>query len=86
MVEPIILALTLGAAGQACRALVGLKKLYDMGNNLLPRWDWTRFLVSVALGATAGLAGLAFSVEPAFLWAAGYAGADALEGFARKAG
>jgi hypothetical protein len=96
----LTLCLILGAAGQVGRTVVGLKKLRDQtaaqGTDFNDSFETSRLVVSLILGGVAGvLAGLAlratdttgltYDVKFALgIMAAGYAGADFIEGFMSK--
>jgi len=88
-----------GALGQAIRVIVGLKKTSDSaapGTALADNIDAARLLVSLLIGAVAGALaatttltapGKLNSIAPEIffgLMAAGYAGADFIEGFMSK--
>jgi ABC-type enterobactin transport system permease subunit len=90
----VVLAGLCGAFGQSARVVVGLKKVYDASaaaqKNFSEFFDWSRLLLSLLIGAAAGLLG-AISLQPDFLHltskdlmafaAAGYAGTDFIEAF-----
>lgn len=94
----ITTGLLLGAAGQVARTIVGLKKTTDeakaKGTSFAKQFDASQLFVSLLIGAVAGLFGsLAMwdklndlnnrDVLMAIV-AAGYAGADFIEGFIRN--
>jgi hypothetical protein len=89
----VALGILLGAVGQGARTIVGIKKLNDYADETTPARamvDGIRLLISFGIGAVAGafaaitiIKDLA-SVPPEQLFAiaaAGYAGADFIEGF-----
>ena len=98
----ILLALVLGVFGQGVRVIAGLKKLADeaadKGQPMARDFVWTRFLLSLATGAVAGIAaflgywygGASTGVDPTQapvlfgIVAAGYSGADFIEAFVKK--
>lgn len=96
-VSLLALGMLCGALGQAIRVVAGLKKLSDeaggmdgMRAALVP----SQLAISILIGATAGaLASLGLSVHPSkvdeliitTLLGAGYAGADFIEAFMKKA-
>jgi len=94
----IAVSLLLGAAGQGARAIVGLKKTSDeakaKNTSFATQFDAGQLLVSLLIGAIAGLfAALAMWTKMGnlesretllALVAAGYAGADFIEGFMRN--
>ena len=96
LLNKIILGLLIGALGQAIRAIMGLKKAADgaaaQGATLKQVFDSSQLTVSLMIGAVAGgLASLAFSNDNRYsndyifvLLAAGYGGADFIEGFIRS--
>ena len=96
-----LLAIVLGVFGQSLRAVAGLKKQADeaaaANKTLSEMFDWKTLIVSLFIGAVAGVAGylgLKFgSTEGADFTkgstilgviSAGYAGADFIEAFAKK--
>ena len=96
-----LLAIVLGAFGQVFRAVAGLKKQADQAaarnKRLSDVFNWKALLVSIIIGAVAGMAGylgLKYgSIEGADfakgttvlgIIAAGYAGTDFIESFAKK--
>jgi hypothetical protein len=97
----IAFAALIGAGGQGARMIVGLKKVSDATSAQaaagLPTADVivaSRLLVSLAIGAIAGGIAAATTMDPragltgdqiAGLAAAGYAGADFIEGFMSRA-
>lgn len=98
--ELIGFAALLGAGGQGARVIVGIKKLNDAasGSAGAPATSelivLSRMLVSLAIGAIAGGITAATTMRPgeglsgeqvAGLAAAGYAGADFIEGFINRA-
>jgi uncharacterized membrane protein YeaQ/YmgE (transglycosylase-associated protein family) len=88
----LIAGFVLGLIGQLTRILVGIKKQYDSTNKDLSQWfNPTRLIISLVIGGLAGLfAGLFLSgqiINSTFylaVIAAGYAGADFIEGFLQK--
>jgi hypothetical protein len=94
-IEVIVLGGLAGALGQGARAIVGLKKLGDEaaaeGRSSKELFEATRLFISLAIGFTAGALAAVLTVENlatgrvtmeqilAFA-AAGYAGADFIEG------
>jgi hypothetical protein len=102
MLLGLVLALILGMFGQCVRVIAGLKKLADesaaKGQRMAGDFVWTRFLLSLATGAVAGIAaflgfwfgGKAEGVDPTNapvifgIVSAGYAGADFIEAFVKK--
>ena len=94
-IEVIVLGGLAGALGQGARTIVGLKKMGDTaaaeGKTSKEMFEATRLLVSLAIGFTAGALAAVLTVENlvkgavtmeqilAFA-AAGYAGADFIEG------
>jgi len=83
-----------GAAGQCVRSIVGLKKMYDTtapaGGSVGDSLDLRRLTISIVIGAVAGmLSAMALDLSVAQItaqqvltfMAAGYAGADFIEGF-----
>jgi hypothetical protein len=91
--EVVSLGILLGALGQGARAIVGLKKLSDYSddkNPLSTLIDGVRLLISFGIGGVAGAFGAITLItdlskvpsEQLFaIAAAGYAGADLIEGF-----
>jgi hypothetical protein len=89
----VLLGIILGAVGQGARTIVGLKKLNDYTDDATPMSaliDWLRLLISFGIGGVAGaFAAITLitdiaKVPPEQLFAiaaAGYAGADFIEGF-----
>ena len=97
-IQGLGLGALLGATGQGIRAIIGLKKAAESaqaaGSTLKNEFDASQLLVSLLIGAIAGmLAALPFMTEVnsldyqtlIALLGAGYAGADFIEGFMRKA-
>jgi putative chitinase len=96
----LVLCMILGAAGQVGRVVVGLKKLRDQtnaqGTDFNESFEVSRLVVSLIIGGVAGIiAGLALksgdvsanAYDTKFavgIMAAGYAGADFIEGFISK--
>ena len=94
-------AALIGAGGQGARMIVGLKKVNDAksaevaaGVPVTDMIDASKLLVSLAIGAIAGGIAAATTMDPrggltgdqiAGLAAAGYAGADFIEGFMTRA-
>ncbi|MGH8093938.1 MAG: hypothetical protein ACREIF_10760 [Chthoniobacterales bacterium] len=97
-VAKLAVALLLGAAGQGARVIVGLKKTSDeakaANTSFGAQFEASQLLVSLLIGAIAGLfSALAIWQKMASLdnretllalVAAGYAGADFIEGFMRN--
>jgi hypothetical protein len=91
--EIVILGILLGALGQGARTIVGLKKLYDYSDDtssMSVLVDGVRLLISFGIGGVAGAFAAINLVtdltkipaEQLFaIAAAGYAGADFIEGF-----
>jgi uncharacterized membrane protein YeaQ/YmgE (transglycosylase-associated protein family) len=96
-----LLSIVLGAFGQGLRAIAGLKKLADQAEEakkaLQDVFNWKALIVSLVIGAVAGIAGYLClkygSTEGADftkgttvlgIIAAGYAGTDFIEAFAKK--
>jgi hypothetical protein len=88
----IVLGILLGAVGQSVRAIVGIKKASDEASSSKEEFkDWFDFktlFLSLLIGGTAGSLGaislLGEQIDKQFLLtivAAGYAGADFIEGF-----
>jgi hypothetical protein len=97
-IQSLGLGAILGATGQGIRVIVGLKKAAESaqaaGSSLKQNFNGARLLVSLLIGAIAGiLAALPFISQAETityqtliaLLGAGYAGADFIEGFMRKA-
>jgi hypothetical protein len=95
----VILGALTGALGQGARALIGLKKLKEenaqRSDGEKEAFTWARLGVSLAIGAAAGFLamlttagiGTGVKIEPALLlgwFAAGYSGADFIEGLMSK--
>jgi D-alanyl-D-alanine carboxypeptidase len=94
---PIVaLGILCGAAGQVIRAIAGLKKLgedaKEIGTTLDELFSGQKLMISILIGATAGLLAAVTTVDSreaisrvvmVGLVAAGYAGADFIEAFAR---
>lgn len=97
--QVITLGAIVGAAGQAARIIVGLKKLNDAAaqNNqaVALSLDPSRLVISLVIGAVAGilgtltmdvnLSGTISATTLGTLIAVGYAGTDFIEGFMTKA-
>jgi len=96
-IQGLGLGALLGATGQGIRAIIGLKKAAESaqaaGSTLKNEFDASQLLVSLLIGAIAGmLAALPFMSQVnslgyqtlIALLGAGYAGADFIEGFMRK--
>jgi H+/Cl- antiporter ClcA len=90
----IVLGIILGAVGQSIRSLVGIKKASDEASFSQKEFkDWFDFkalFLSLIIGGAAGSLGaislLGTQIDKQFLLtivAAGYAGADFIEGFIR---
>lgn len=94
----LMLGFLLGVVGQFARAIVGLKKAHDSNAELnvkMSEWvDGKRLLVSIMIGGAAGsfailalfdhLQGAISRETVMLLIAAGYSGADFIEGFMTK--
>ena len=93
----LILGGVTGALGQVARVIVGLKKRYDetsfAGRSLTDEFDASKLFVSLVIGFTAGAlaavsiggADTTFDSEQLLGFAAaGYAGADFIEGIMRR--
>jgi hypothetical protein len=92
----VALGILLGAVGQGARTIVGIKKLNDYVDETTPARamiDGVRLLISFGIGGVAGaFAAIAIikdlaSVPPEQLFAiaaAGYTGADFIEGFMNR--
>lgn len=87
----ILVCAGLGVAGQAVRAFVGFYKIYHNDNlTVKQEWQWHRFFVSLLMGVVIGaLLGLIYreplsNTDVLGIIAAGYGGADFLEGFLKK--
>jgi len=75
--DPMLLALLLGAFGGAVRASLGLFKALSIKMKVY----WGYFALTLVIAAVIGsLVGLVFSFEPRLSALAGYAGTDILEG------
>lgn len=92
----IALGAITGAGGQVIRQIASLKKILDTnpGNRMSETLDHTRIFVNLLIGATAGFIGaLSLGIDPAkvdtktvlSLVGFGYAGADFIESFMRRA-
>lgn len=100
MLTFLLLCALLGAVGQIARVVVGLKKLRDAASasdtKFADQFEASRLVVSLIIGGAAGVLGglaLTTSTEPTIdtkfalgLMAAGYAGADFIEGFMSRQG
>jgi len=96
----VILGAVLGAVGQGARVIVGLKKLNDevsaTGKQFKDEFSASSLVVSLIIGAVAGVLAIigAVGIESELMnresmmavIASGYAGADFIEGFMKKAG
>lgn len=92
-------AAMIGAGGQGARVIVGIKKLNDAastsdGGSVTDMLVASKLFVSLAIGAIAGAIAAATTLVPgasltgqhiAGIAAAGYAGADFIEGFMTRA-
>ncbi len=88
------LAFLWGVFGQAIRALIGIKKQIDdanMSKRKIKHWfNLNLLIVSLILGGIAGMVGLMLlnilnlEIYIVTIMAAGYAGADFIEGVFRK--
>lgn len=95
-IQALGLGFALGAIGQSARAVVGLKKTHDASTEsetFKENFNGSELLVSLLIGGIAGtfamMAFLSKNVEVTqqsiiMLLAAGYAGADFIEGFVTK--
>jgi hypothetical protein len=94
--QVILLGAVTGAMGQVIRQIASLKKILDNhpGDRLSVLLDQTRIVVNLLIGATAGVVGaLSLGIEASGLETKtilslvgfGYAGADFIESFMRKA-
>lgn len=94
ILESLALGLLLGATGQGVRVIVGMKKLYDTAANskqtMEDLFDLRQLVMSFVIGAIAGVCAVfgLWATKSPFdqrsllgLVAAGYAGADFIEGF-----
>jgi len=95
------LGVVLGALGQSARAIVGLKKLADSTENdgkpFRAGFDGQRLAVSLLIGGVAGALAMVGLADASFVTAemptetvlavvaAGYAGADFIDGFIKRA-
>jgi hypothetical protein len=83
-----------GALGQGIRTVVGLKKVYDAASGAQASFSdlvaWDRFVISISIGFIAGALAASTTItdlasvtgqQILALAAAGYAGADFIEGF-----
>jgi hypothetical protein len=90
----IALGALMGVVGQAIRVIVGLKKMSDeaaaLGRKLTEAIEPARLLISLLIGAVAGVLAAVVTLAPGSpvsreallgLGAAGYSGADFVEGF-----
>lgn len=88
----VVLGSFLGAVGQGARAIIGIKKEFETASLSQKEWkDWfdlKELMLSLMIGAIAGSFGavllLGSAIDREFLLtliAAGYAGADFIEGF-----
>jgi len=97
VIQGLLLGMLLGAMGQGVRAIIGLKKAGEdaqaKGTTMKDEFDPSQFLVSLLIGAIAGgLAAMPLLSQMGSigyqtclgLMAAGYAGADFIEGFMSK--
>lgn len=97
IVSLVLLGALLGATGQGARAVVGIKKEYDLqsaAGQADPNWfKLNELLVSLIIGAIAGVCAAVLLYQPGLapdkseligLLAAGYAGADFIEGFMKS--
>ena len=94
----LLMGMVLGALGQSARMIVGIKKTFDEAaaqkTSVKELFDAAELMISLLIGATAGglaavtLLGASTIDNHAIgmLIASGYAGADFIEGFMRKAG
>lgn len=96
-IELVVLGALLGAAGQGMRTIVGLKGLYDAASasnvSATSLLEVGRLVVSFLIGAIAGALASVSTIgdiqhissnQILALIAAGYAGADFIEGFMRR--
>jgi membrane associated rhomboid family serine protease len=90
----ILLGAILGSAGQCIRVVVGLKKNSDKADKGTKIKDWLdskQLLISILIGAVAGILGAISLLGEAIdkqllitLMTIGYAGTDFIEGFMKK--
>lgn len=96
-IKLIVFGAVVGAFGQAIRSVAGIKKVNDAANSLgsstTSMLDSGRYFRSLLLGAVAGFLAVISTVQSVDaitmqtvlgVMAAGYAGADFVEAFARK--
>lgn len=104
IVDLLVLGAILGATGQVIRTVVGIKKLNDSaiaeGKSLAQLFHPSDLVVSLIIGATAGVLAAIIMSDKLQAWnagesgtggellwailASGYAGADFIEGFMKK--
>jgi uncharacterized membrane protein YqgA involved in biofilm formation len=94
----VALCVLLGAAGQLTRIVIGIKKMVDEASEKNNNWKNTfvtsRFVLSICIGAVSGILAAVIANEPSVtnmnkdfmlgIMAAGYAGADFIEGAMKK--
>ncbi len=90
----LIMGAILGSAGQCARVVVGVKKKIDIADKGTAIKDWfdvKQLLLSIIIGAVAGIIGAISLLGEAIdkqllitLMAIGYAGTDFIEGFIKK--
>lgn len=85
IVTAIALGAVFGAAGQAIRGLLGIKKAMDSATFAPFVFNAQYFTVTLLIGAVAGVLTSLVTLNPIALIAAGYAGADAIEGLTKRA-
>jgi hypothetical protein len=89
----VVLGMLLGAIGQGARAVVGIKKQFDLatgpsGKEWKEWFDLKRLVLSLIIGGIAGGLAAVFQIDSVIskqlligFAAAGYAGTDFIEGF-----
>lgn len=80
---PFLAGAAFGLLGQSINLSVGLLKRYVDPSP--PPWSWGRFLLTMWLGAAAGVIASMFGNDVRFLTAAGYAGVSAIDGLMTSA-
>jgi len=77
MVNPFVLAGSLGAIGGLTRGVVGLLKALSLKRSII----WSYWLITLATSVIIGIfTGIIFDFDPRLSLLAGYAGTDVLEG------
>lgn len=79
----MVIGAILGACGQGVRGLLGIKKAMDSSTPFV--FNAQYFITTLLIGAVAGVLTSLLTINPIALFAAGYAGADAIEGLAKRA-